>query len=507
MLTENNIQTIEAHFAVPAVGAMIVMLNPWLSEIDTIDLLNYCGAKVLIADTALFQKLSSSWPIRLKHALRVLLINGAGKTYGAEILDYETCLKKENGDFLLDRAVRSELDPIAINFTSGTTGRPKGVTYSHRAGYLHALGQLLMIGLTRQSKYLWTLPMFHVNGWGHMWASVAVGCAQVIPATNVIQGREAEFIELVRQHGITHLAGAPRLVRLLADIPDQNDVFRNLTIVTGGAAPSTTLIQQLENMGVDLIHQYGLNETCGPFAVCEERDEWHMLPPEVRAKMRARQGIAAIHAGTGLRVLDTSGNDVPHDGRTLGEVAMAGNTVAIGYYKNPEATEKAFRDGWFYSGDMAVVHPDGYLEIRDRMKDLIYVETEYGWENISSIEIENVLCRNDAIQDAAVIAISVEGRANESPLLVAFIELKHDKQMGEEEFRSYCTNELSTYKRPQVVYFAKLPKTSTGKVRKDLLSEDALGRLGLVLQEGPRETATKAAVSLVPNASFRKGCL
>lgn len=483
VLTENNIQTVEAHFAIPGVGAMIVMLNPWLSAVDTIDLLNCSGAKVLIADALLVQKLSCSWQAGLEHASRVILINAPAQSYGAGILDYEMCLKEESGNISLDRSVRSELDPIAINFTSGTTGRPKGVMYSHRAAYLHALGQVLMISLNRQSKYMWTLPMFHVNGWGHMWASIAVGCTQIIPDANFTQGRSDEFIEMVRQHGITHLAGAPRLVRLLADMPDQKDALRNLTIVTGGAAPSPTLIQQLETIGVNLIHQYGLNETCGPFVVCEEQDDWRALPLEARAKMRARQGTATIHAGTGLRVLDASGVDVLPDGRTLGEVVMAGNTVALGYYNNPEATEKAFRGGWFYSGDMAVVHPDGYLEIRDRVKDLIYVETEYGWENISSVEIENTLCRNGAIQDAAVIAVSVDAHAHakESPLLVAFVELKNSETIGVEELQSYCRDELSAYKRPQVIYFTKLPKTSTGKVRKDILSKDALSRLGLVL--------------------------
>lgn len=477
LLTENNLPTVEAHFAIPGVGATIVMLNPWLSADDIIDLLNYCEAKVLIADAALFQKISSSWPIGLNHMPQLVLIGRPAEDCADKVLDYEICLGKEDGSFPLDRVVKSELDPIAINFTSGTTGRPKGVTYSHRAAYLHALGQVLMAGLAKNSKYLWVLPMFHVNGWGHMWANVAVGCTQIIPATNTIQGREAEFIDMVRQHGITHLSGAPRLVRLLAETLGPEDAFRDLTIVTGGAAPSPALVQSLEEMGVNLIHQYGLNETCGPYVICEEQDEWRALPVEARATMRARQGIATLHAGTGLRVVDSDGHDVPSDGRTLGEVVMAGNTVATGYYRNPEATEKAFRDGWFHSGDMAVVHADGYLEIRDRMKDLIYVETEYGWENISSIEIEHILCRNGAIQDAAVIGVLVEARAKESPLLVAFVELKDGKQISEEEIRSYCGDELSAYKRPQVVYFTKLPKTSTGKVRKDLLSKKALSRL------------------------------
>jgi fatty-acyl-CoA synthase len=477
VLTENSVQSVETHFGIPGAGAIIVMINPWLSAPDIVDLLHYSGAKVLIADTVSFQKLSALWATGIEEAPTVMLVSSREKKAASEFADYEACLNAENGIVPLDSFIESENDPIAINFTSGTTGKPKGVTYSHRAAYLHALGQVLMIGLNKNSIYMWTLPMFHVNGWGHMWACMAVGCTQFIPATSLNQENSAEFIDVIRERRITHLAGAPRLIRLLAETQGENNLLNGLTIETGGSAPSPALIQKLEAIGVNLIHQYGLNETLGPFVVCEEQDEWKSLPAEERARKRARQGIAAIHVGTGLRVVGSDGGDVPRDGRTLGEIAMYGNTVALGYYNNSEATEKAFRDGLFYSGDMAVVHEDGFLEIRDRIKDLIYVETEYGWENISSVEIENALCQNAAVQDAAVISVPVGEGKKDTPVLVAFVELKESKTLDEREIHEYCCEKLSIYKRPQIFHFVKLPKTGTGKVRKDILSKDAIAKL------------------------------
>ena len=473
VLAENSQHTVEAHFGVPGAGAVLVMLNPWLAEVDLIDLLEFSQAKVLIAEAAHFQRLSKASQIRLQQTLCVVIIAGAETTPLPQCQNYEQCLSSEQGDISLELGVKSENDPIAINFTSGTTGRPKGVIYSHRAGYLHALGQVLMLGLSRQSRYLWMLPMFHVNGWGHMWACAAIGCPQIIPACHLDQQHTAEFSTLVLQQGITHLAGAPRLIKVLLGMPNAVLALRGITIVTGGSAPAPLLIRQLEQLGANLIHQYGLNETCGPFVVCETQDHWAELDAEARSGLRARQGVPALHAGTGLQVRDVNGEPVPHDGCTLGEITMAGNTLALGYYNNPEATAKAFRGGWFYSGDMAVVHPDGSLEIRDRIKDLIYVETAYGWENISSIEIENMLCRHPVVQDAAVLSISNPAGAEHSPLLVACVELQPGGKLSVAEFHQYCATALTAYKRPQVVLFESLPKTNTGKIRKDLLHQVA----------------------------------
>ena len=479
LLTENNQQTIEAHFSIPAIGAAIVMLNPWLAAQDLLSLLNYCEAKVLIVDASLSEKILLNPLFALSHLQQVIVIDGAANPIYSGVLDYETCLAGENGDFRLDQTVVSELDPLTINFTSGTTGRPKGVMCNHRGAYLNALGQALMIGLNRASKYLWLLPMFHVNGWGHIWANVAVGATQVILPDHQIRDGSADLIEALPEYKITHLCGAPRLVRSLANAPGDKRGFRGLTITTGGAAPAPTLIQQLDEMGVNFIHQYGLNETFGPYVVCEEQEEWQTLPSSSRALKRARQGVPTIHAGTGLRVVNADRRDVPWDGHTLGEVIVAGNTVATGYYNNPEATEKAFRDGWFHTGDMAIMHSDGYLEIRDRLKDLIYVETDYGWENISSIEIENMLCRYEQVREAAVIGISPEELGKNRTLLVAFVEARDSQTLVGEDLRHFCGSQLASYKQPQVFFFTDLPKTATGKVRKDLLIVEAHKRCKL----------------------------
>jgi fatty-acyl-CoA synthase len=477
LLTENTRQTIECNFGIPAVGAVIVALNPWLEEQELQSLLNFCEAKVLIVDASSSQKLPWSALSTLPTLEQVIAINDADQSNYPEALDYEAFLNQENGDIELDWIVKNENDLLAINFTSGTTGPPKGVMCSHRGTYLNALGQSLMIGLNRSSQYLWLLPMFHVNGWGHIWANVAVGATQVILPGDRLRADSLQLSQALSEHRITHLCGAPRIVRSLAEAPGDQSVFRGLTITTGGAAPAPALIRQLDEMGVNVIHQYGLNETYGPYVVCEEQDEWQSLSSENRALKRARQGVATIHAGTGLRVVDASMQDVLWDGSTLGEVIVAGNTVATGYYKNPEATEKAFRNGWFHTGDVAVIHPDGYLEIRDRLKDLIYVETDYGWENISSIEIENILFQHEQVREAAVVGLSPEDFGRNRTLLVAFVEAIGPQSSLAEDLRKFCQSKLSPYKQPQVFFFAELPKTTTGKVRKGLLVKEALARL------------------------------
>lgn len=475
LMCENSLQAIEANFAIPASGAVIVSLNPWLPSKDLAAQLSFCEAKILITSDEFIKLHSDIFTKEGNGKLQHVIAFGASvdlHSSSLPVLNYEECIKDARDDIALDQIIKSELDPIVINFTSGTTGFPKGVVFSHRAAYLHALGQVLMLNLNISSRYLWTLPMYHVNGWGHIWTNVAVAATQI-----VISRTAAAEIQQIKKFGATHIAGAPRIVRSIIDEPDAKTVLQNCTIITGGAAPSPVLVNQLDEMGIRLIHQYGLNETCGPYVVCEEQDDWRELSREARTEKRIRQGVAAIHAGTGLRVVDAAMRDVPADGVTLGEVIMAGNTVAIGYYNNNEATQKAFVNGWFHSGDMAVVHDDNYIEIKDRIKDLIYVETEYGWENISSIEVENVIGRYKEIKDVAVIGLPVNDDTKEGTVLIAFLEKLPNSEVSEEELRQYCTEELAEYKRPHYFFFATIPKTVTGKVKKDLLVVDASARI------------------------------
>lgn len=364
---------------------------------------------------------------------------------------------------------------------------------------MHALGQVLMLGLATESSYLWTLPMFHVNGWGHMWACVAIGCTQVVPPPMSWED-VGDLISFVKRHRISHFAGAPRLLRaMIGTLDDENHSLSGVTVVTGGSPPPPVLILKLEQAGARVIHQYGLNETCGPFVVCEPQADWAQLPPEERAALSVRQGLPAIHAGNGVAVLNADGAPVPWDGRSLGEVTMTGNTLAMGYYKNKEATEQAFRNGRFFSGDVAVVHPDGYLEIRDRIKDLIYVETEYGWENIPSAEIENVLTRHPAIADAGVVSVAHPRSLDKSPRLIAFVECRPGAEVSASEVLSYCAKELTLYKRPHRIFFSQLQKTNSGKVRKDALVKEAQARL----EDWPQESAPpkEAALALGQAAS------
>ncbi|MFT4928226.1 MAG: fatty-acyl-CoA synthase [Phenylobacterium sp.] len=478
-LSENKLQSIEVHFGIPATGGIIVSMNPWLPSADIADQIDYTQVKVLLVSDK-FAKRHSEIFAKASSLQHVIIIDAEPDTTTGVVanVSYQNAIDNAADDVALDVNVQSEHDPIAINFTSGTTGRPKGVMLSHRAAYLHAMGQVLMLEMNRRTTYLWSLPMFHVNGWGHMWASVVIGAKQVISSADAtVAGAENKFVEEIKYHGATHLAGAPRLVRSLVDIAGGTKDIEGLTIVTGGAAPSPVLLKELEDMNVALVHQYGLNETLGPYVVCEEQDEWQSLDQAARIQKRLRQGVPTIHAGSGLRVVDSDDKDVPADGTSMGEIIMQGNTVATEYWQNKEAGDKSFVNGWFRSGDMAVVHEDGYLEIKDRIKDLIYVETEYGWENISSIEVENAISHHDGVKDIAVIGISVGEGEKAAPLLIAFVEAQPGSDVDEAQLKQYCEQQLAAYKRPNHIFFSELPKTATGKVKKDILVKDATARV------------------------------
>ncbi|NOY45895.1 MAG: long-chain-fatty-acid--CoA ligase [Deltaproteobacteria bacterium] len=450
---------LEAHFGVPMTGALLVAINTRLSPGEVSYILDHSGAKVLVVDTELAAGVRTA--VESFSGLVVHVSDPAAEdAWVPPGPGYEEFLAGGAGTEAAFR-VEDEATPISINYTSGTTGNPKGVVYSHRGAALNALGEIIETGLSTASVYLWTLPMFHCNGWCFPWAVTAVG------ATHVCLRRfdPAEAYRLIERWGVTHLCGAPTVLRMfLAARPTPEYRFaRPVHIVTAAAPPSPTLIAQVEDMGARLTHVYGLTEVYGPHTVCAWHPEWDALPLEERARLKARQGVAYTHAAF-LRVVDENMQDVPADGQTLGEVVMRGNNVMLGYYRQPEATAEAFRGGWFHSGDLAVVHPDGYIELKDRKKDIIIS----GGENISTIEVENTLYKHPAVAECAVVGVPDE-KWGEVPK--AFVTLKPGATATAEELRAFCRERLAHFKCPKHFEFCELPKTSTGKIRKNVLRQ------------------------------------
>jgi fatty-acyl-CoA synthase len=429
------------------IGAVLVMLNTRLAAAELGWILQHCGAKFVLADP------------ELRHLVE--------DTAGIQIVsDYEGFL---SGAGLPPRpiAVEDENACIAINYTSGTTGFPKGVMYTHRGAWVNAVGEILEHKLDQRSVYLWTLPMFHCNGWCFTWAVTAAGGRHVC----LRRPDAAEALRLIESEGVTHLCGAPVVVAALAHLCAARGVrfSRPLKIVTAGAPPAPAVIRAAEDAGAEIAHAYGLTETYGPHTLCAWNPGWDLLPSAERAQIKARQGVTYLVAGTGLRVVDERMRGVPADGVTMGEVLMRGNNVMLGYYANPQATAEAFSAGWFHSGDLAVVHPDGYIELRDRKKDIVIS----GGENISSIEVEKVLCDHPAVAEAAIVAAPDE-QWGEVPL--AYVTLKPGAAATGEELVAWCRDRLAHFKCPKHVEFGALPRTATGKVRKNELRGRARGR-------------------------------
>ena len=443
VLAMNTAAALEPHFGVPLIGAVLVMLNTRLQATELSWILSHCGAKVLITQPDLLETLRSELP-KLTDLTHV-------------IIDYEEFLNTSANA----RAAEVEEDGLlAINYTSGTTGFPKGVMFTHRGAYLNALGEIIETGLREDSVYLWTLPLFHCNGWCFPWAVTGVGGRHVmLPKMD-----PERAVELIDREGVTHLCGAPVVVGAIAHYCASRGVrFKKpVRILTAGAPPSPAVLRAASEIGADMLHAYGLTETYGPHTICAWRSEWDALPLEERAKRKSRQGVPYIVAGTGLRVVDDEMRDVPRDGETPGEVVMQGNNVMLGYYKNPQVAAEAFRGGWFHSGDVAVIHPDGYIEIRDRKKDIIIS----GGENISSVEVERVLYEHPSVLEAAIVGIPDE-KWGEVPK--AFVGLKENAEATEAELIAFCRLRLAHFKCPKSIEFGPLPKTATGKTRKHQL--------------------------------------
>jgi len=459
---------LEAHYGVPMVGAVVNCLNTRLDAPTIAFCLGHGEAKVLITDSDYTEVMERALKM-IDRPLTVIdiagpLAGGAGRKLGE--MEYEAFLLTGDPDYEAP-PLADEWSAISLGYTSGTTGNPKGVVCHHRGAHLNALGNILAVGLDRHSVYLWTLPMFHCNGWTFTWAVTAVG------ATHVCLRRvePAATYAAIKREGVTHLCGAPIVLNMLANAPDQAKVKFDQTVkvATGGAAPPSTVIMAMERNGFRVTHVYGLTECYGPGLFCAWHDEWDSRPVEERARLNTRQGVNYVTL-EGLMVADPETLiETPHDGKTMGEIFLAGNTVMMGYLKNPSATDSAFKGGWFHTGDLAVRHPDGYVEIKDRSKDVIIS----GGENISSIEVEEVLYRHHKVLEAAVVARPDE-TWGEHPC--AFVTPRPGAEdVTAEEIIAFCRDHMAKFKVPRTVVFGPLPKTSTGKIQKYMLRQQAKG--------------------------------
>ena len=464
VMAPNIPEVLEAHFGVPMAGAVLNALNIRLDAETIAFILAHGEAKVLITDRE-FSPVISAALARLERKPLVIDIDDALAVGGARLgsLDYEAFLAEgDPGDPGL-RPI-DEWDAIALNYTSGTTGNPKGVVYHHRGAYLNAIGNVLTWSMPSQPTYLWTLPMFHCNGWCFPWTVTALAGTHVC-----LRRVEAKPIfDAIADHGVTHLCGAPIVMNMLLNAPAEarRDLPRRVELMTAGSAPPAAVIEGMEKLGFGITHVYGLTEVYGPAVVCAWRDEWDAKPASERANLKARQGVT-YPVLEELMVADaTTLAPVPRDGTTMGEVFLRGNIVMKGYLKNPSATDAAFAGGWFHTGDLGVWHPDGYIELKDRSKDIIIS----GGENISTIEVEGVLYRHPAVLEAAVVARPDE-KWGETPC--AFVALKPGAAASAEDLIAFCRERLARFKVPKTVVFGPLPKTSTGKVQKFALREQA----------------------------------
>jgi fatty-acyl-CoA synthase len=446
-LAPNVPELLEAHFGVPWAGGVLVAINTRLlaEEIDYI--LRHSGARVLVVDESL-RELVPEPPVE-----HVLVTRERGDGSYDEFLD-----SAGPGD--PEPRLRTELDTISINYTSGTTGRPKGVMYSHRGAYLNALAVVAHGRMDVESTYLWTLPMFHCNGWCFTWGVTAAHGTHVC-----LRKVDPPLVwDLLERERVTHMCGAPTVMVMLAADGAARPLEVPVRYATGGAPPPPALIERAQALGFDIVHVYGLTETYGPVTVCDWKTEWDALEPGEQARLKARQGVGHVTSDF-VRVVDPETmRDVPSDGDTMGEVVMRGNIVMKGYFDDPAATADVFRGGWFHSGDLGVMHPDGYIELRDRAKDIIIS----GGENISTIEVEQALVRHPDVLEAAVVAIPDE-KWGERPK--GFVTLRDGAELTEAELIAFTRGSLPGFKAPSEIEFGELPKTSTGKVKKFELRE------------------------------------
>ncbi|MEZ5766132.1 MAG: acyl-CoA synthetase [Xanthobacteraceae bacterium] len=448
----------EAHFAVPMAGGVLNALNTRLDAGAIAFMLEHGGAKVLLVDPEFSEVMAEALARMNGPKPLVVDVDDAAFNGGRRIgqIEYEALLA--SGDPSFEGSLPpDEWDAIALGYTSGTTGNPKGVVTHHRGAYLNAVSNILSGNLGQHPVYLWTLPMFHCNGWCFPWTIAAAAGVNVC----LRKVDPAKIFELIPKHGVTHMCGAPIVYTTLINAPmaPHGDAARKVSGLVAGASPPVAMIQGAEDIGIKLTHVYGLTEVYGPASVCAEQPGWDALPVTERAQLKRRQGVA-YHLQDSVTVMDPETmKEVPRDGETIGEVMFRGNIVMKGYLKNEPATREAFVGGWFHTGDLGVLDAEGYVMIKDRSKDIIIS----GGENVSSVEVEDVLCKHPAVLFAAVVA-KPDSKWGEVPC--AFIELKDGAKATEAEIIAFCRNELPGFKTPKTVLFGPLPKTSTGKIQK-----------------------------------------
>ena len=455
---------LEAYYGVPLAGGVVNAINTRLDPANIAFILEHGEAEILITDRELSAAVKPALA-QLQHKIAVIDIDDP-LAEGGELLgekDYEALLLEGDPDFESEEP-GDEWQAISLLYTSGTTGNPKGVVYHHRGAALNAMGNRIAFGLTGQSRYLWTLPMFHCAGWTYTWAVTSAAATHVC----LRKVDPALIFRLLEEERVTHLCGAPIVINMLATAEEEikRPLAGKVRVMTGGAAPPSAIIKAMEEQGFDVIHAYGLTEVYGPATACFWQEDWDGLDLLERSAMMARQGVR-YPTLEGATVMDPdSMTEVPRDGETIGEIMLRGNTVMKGYLKNPRATEEAFAGGWFHSGDLAVRHPDGYIEVKDRSKDIIIS----GGENISSLEVEEALYRHPKVLEAAVVA-RPDAKWGETPC--AFITLRRGVEATEAEIIEHCRKSIARYKVPKTVIFGPLPKTSTGKIQKFVLREQA----------------------------------
>ena len=470
VLLPNVPAMLEAHFAVPMAGAVLNTLNTRLDAKTLAFMLDHAESKVLLVDPE-FAALAQEALAMVNHEIYVIDVNDAEYEHAANALsigqiEYETWLAAGDPNFEW-HLPQDEWDAISLNYTSGTTGNPKGVVYHHRGAYINAASNIIACGMTPRATYLWTLPLFHCNGWCFAWTMAANG------GTNIcLRKVDPELIfKLIAEHKVDYFCGAPIVLSMLINTPEEKKTQfdHRVEVMVAGAAPPAAIIEGMRNIGINVTHVYGLTETYGPSALCASQAGWSDLSIQEQAQLHSRQGVP-YPLQDGMKVLDPETmQPVPKDGKTMGEIMFRGNIVMKGYLKNPKATAEAFAGGWFHTGDLAVCQPDGYAKITDRSKDVIIS----GGENISSLEVEEVLYQHPAVLTAAVVA-KPDPRWQEVPC--AFIELKEGKQVSPEEIIAYCSQHLARFKVPKEVVITEIPKTSTGKLQKFVLREWAKER-------------------------------